>query len=151
MTGKVSFNAFQNMMAYIWQPGKEMYAKELEHNHYLFQFYSEVGIQRVMMVALGHMIRKQFVFERTTDGINPSTNNSAESAWYVGAGVGAWFAINVHDIASVEGGRRYIGQFVVSDPNNFIGVRKVNLCVRVTIDVTKLFKRRTKIRRDDSN
>lgn len=40
---------------------------------------------------------------------------------------------------------------MASDPNNFIGVWKDYMHIRITIDVTLPIKKRIKIRRDDSN
>lgn len=45
----------------------------------------------------------------------------------------------------------YIGKFVESDENNFVGVWREYLCVRVTIDLTKPLKRRMKLRNSQEN
>ncbi|KAF4393835.1 hypothetical protein F8388_018326 [Cannabis sativa] len=40
---------FLNMMVLLWQHGKGMYVKELEPNLFLFEFYHEVDMQKVLV------------------------------------------------------------------------------------------------------
>uniref|UniRef100_A0A803PVR0 Reverse transcriptase domain-containing protein n=1 Tax=Cannabis sativa TaxID=3483 RepID=A0A803PVR0_CANSA len=44
----IDFDSMQNTLASLWQPRKGMFVNELEHNLYIFQFYHEVDIQRVI-------------------------------------------------------------------------------------------------------
>lgn len=46
--GKVDFMAMQHTMAALWKPGRGVYMKELDLNLYLFQFYHELDVKRVM-------------------------------------------------------------------------------------------------------
>lgn len=46
--GYVEFPAMQHTLAALWRSGKGVYMKELETNLYLFQFYREVDVRRVM-------------------------------------------------------------------------------------------------------
>uniref|UniRef100_A0A803QDQ2 DUF4283 domain-containing protein n=1 Tax=Cannabis sativa TaxID=3483 RepID=A0A803QDQ2_CANSA len=49
LTGKISdFWLFQNIMVNLWKPRKGMYIKQLDQNRFLFQFYHEVDVQRVI-------------------------------------------------------------------------------------------------------
>ncbi|KAF4402784.1 hypothetical protein G4B88_010236 [Cannabis sativa] len=143
LTGRVSdFNVFQNMMAFLWQPGMEMYVKELNPNLFLFQFYHEIDIQRVIEGSPWTYDRKPFIFTRLKEGDNPRL---------VGINhLDMW--IQLHDLQSgnqtlsvVTALGNYIGQFLESDQNNFVGVWREYLRVRVRIDVRKPIKRRRKI------
>lgn len=46
--GRVDFPAMQQTLAALWKPGMGVYINELETNLFLFQFYHEVDIKRVM-------------------------------------------------------------------------------------------------------
>ncbi|KAF4379184.1 hypothetical protein G4B88_010578 [Cannabis sativa] len=76
LTGKVSdFRIFQNLMADLWKPGKGMYAKQLDQNRFLFQFYHELDIKRVIEGSPWTYDRKQLIITRLNDGDNPRTVN----------------------------------------------------------------------------
>lgn len=45
----------------------------------------------------------------------------------------------------------YIGEFIESDPNNFVGVWREFLRIRVTIPLDIPLKRRMKLKKSDSN
>lgn len=60
----VDFNAIQNTLASLWKPGKGMFVKELEPNLYLFQFYHELDINRVIDGSPWTFNRAQLIFER---------------------------------------------------------------------------------------
>ncbi|KAF4362960.1 hypothetical protein F8388_020476 [Cannabis sativa] len=76
LTGKVSdFRIFQNLMADLWKPGKGMYAKQLDQNRFLFQFYHELDIKRVIEGSQWTYDRKQLIITRLNDGDNPRTVN----------------------------------------------------------------------------
>ena len=44
----IDFQAMQHRMASLWQRGRGVHVKEIDPNLYLFQFYHEVDIERVM-------------------------------------------------------------------------------------------------------
>lgn len=46
--GVVDFTAMQHTSASLWRPGKGLYIKELDVNLYIFQFYHELDIKRVI-------------------------------------------------------------------------------------------------------
>lgn len=46
--GRIDFEAMHNTLAVLWKLGKGVYMKELDSNLYLFQFYHEVDVRRVM-------------------------------------------------------------------------------------------------------
>lgn len=72
LTGRVSdFNAFQNVLAFLWQPGKGMYVKKLSHNLFLFQFYQEIDVKRVIVGSSWTFDRKQLIFARLKERENP--------------------------------------------------------------------------------
>lgn len=60
-------------MAALWSPGKGMYVKQLEANKFLFQFYHEIDIKRVIDGSPWTFGRFQLVFARLREGENPRT------------------------------------------------------------------------------
>uniref|UniRef100_A0A803NTB2 DUF4283 domain-containing protein n=1 Tax=Cannabis sativa TaxID=3483 RepID=A0A803NTB2_CANSA len=135
----IDFNAMQNKMAQLWQPGRGVYVKELEYNLYLFQFYHEVDIERVMEGSPWTFDRVPLIFERLKVGENPRSVvlNKLE------------FWVQIHNLTTgfiservVRDLGNYVGMFLKSDPNNFIGVWRDYLRVRVKLDITRPLKRK---------
>lgn len=141
--GHVEFQAMQQTLAALWKPGMGVYIKDLEPNLYLFQFYHEIDVKRVMEGCPWSFNRRALVMTRLKEGENPRTVllNSMD----------LW--VQIYDLKPgfmteriVQEVGNYIGKFVSSATNNFVGVWRDYLRVRVTIDVTKPLKRRMKIR-----
>ena len=44
----VNFNAMKNRMATLWQPGRGLCIKAIGSNLFLFQFYHEIDLRRVI-------------------------------------------------------------------------------------------------------
>lgn len=115
----IDFQAMQHKMASLWRPGRGMYVKQLDMNRYLFQFYHEVDIKRVIDGSPWTFRRFQLVFKRLKEGDNPravSINN-----------LDIW--VQMHDLSPgfmsqrvVKDVGNYIGTFIESDVNNFVGV-----------------------------
>ncbi|KAM6580909.1 hypothetical protein CsatA_004683 [Cannabis sativa] len=147
LSGRVSdFDAFQNMMAFLWQPGKGMYVKELNSNLFLFQFYHEIDVERVITGSPWTFNKKQLILHRLKEGENPrSVNLHFLDLW-----------VHIYDLEHgfqslkvVTDIGNLMGKFVESDINNFSGVWREYMRVRVTIDVDKPMRRRMKIFRED--
>uniref|UniRef100_A0A803NFE8 Uncharacterized protein n=1 Tax=Cannabis sativa TaxID=3483 RepID=A0A803NFE8_CANSA len=139
---EIDFLAMQHKMASLWRPGRGLYVKELEPNLYLFQFYHEVDIGRVIEGSPWTFDRIQFVFKRLRSGENPrSVVLNSLDFWVQLHGMSTEFMSQrvVRDIAN------YIGSFVEADPNNFMGIWRDYLRVRVTIRVDRPLKRKMKL------
>ncbi|XP_060959153.1 uncharacterized protein LOC133030431 [Cannabis sativa] len=149
LTGRVSdFNVFQNMMAFLWQPGMGMYVKELNPNLFLFQFYHEIDIQRVIDGSPWTYDRKPFIFTRLKEGDNPRLVEINQMDMWV----------QLHNLqpgnmtlSVITALGNFIGTFIESDPNNFVGVWRDFLRIRVRINVDKPIKRRMKVSSDISS
>ncbi|XP_060961861.1 uncharacterized protein LOC133032058 [Cannabis sativa] len=145
LTGKVSdFMIFQNIMADLWKPGKGMYVKIIEQNRFLFQFFHEIDIQRVLTGSPWTYDRKQLIIERLKKGDNPRTIALNK--------LDIW--VQIHDLQSgfktaraVQQAGNYMGVYLESDPKNFQGVWREYLRVRVRLTVDVPLKRRMKFRK----
>lgn len=141
--GVIDFVAMKQTLAALWRPGRGVYIREVEPNIYLFQFYHEVDIKRVLEGSPWSFNRKALIISRMQDGDVPrgvSLNN-----------IDLW--VQVHDLRVgfmtervLKEVGNYIGVFVESCSKNFHSIWKEYLRVRVSIDVTRPLKRRMKIR-----
>ncbi|XP_060973894.1 uncharacterized protein LOC133039105 [Cannabis sativa] len=138
----IDFQAMQNKIATLWQPGRGLYVKELEPNLFLFQFYHEVDIERVIEGSPWTFDRAPLIFERVKQGENPRQ--------VVLSHLELW--VQIHNMVTgfmseriIQGIGNYIGRFVKSDPNNFLGVWRDYLRIRVKIRVDKPLKKKKKL------
>ncbi|XP_062089039.1 uncharacterized protein LOC133795601 [Humulus lupulus] len=146
--GVIDTQEMQHMMAFLWKPGKGLYVKELGKNLFLFQFYHEIDIQRVIAGSPWTFERKQLIFHRLREGDNPrSVCLNKLDLW-----------VQLFDLqhgfrsqSVVQSIGNYVGRFVDSDINNFSRVWREFLRVRVTVDIDQPLKRRMKISRKDNN
>lgn len=140
----VDFDALRNVMASLWRPGKGMFVKELDVNKYLFQFFHEVDIQRVMEGSPWTFNKVPLIIDRLKQGENPRavTLNKME-IWVQVYDLKVGFMSE--KVLIVIG--NYIGEFVTSCSKNFTGIWRDYLRVRVQIDIDKPLKRRMKIQR----
>lgn len=144
----IDFQAMQHKMATLWRPGKGMYVKQLEANHFLFQFYHDIDIKRVCDGSPWNFGRFQLVLQRIKEGDNPRTMPIINlEIWVQLHDIGTGFMSQrvVTDIGN------YIGKFVESDANNFIGVWREYFRLRVSILLDVSLKRRMKLRKSESN
>ncbi|KAM6558692.1 hypothetical protein CsatA_027931 [Cannabis sativa] len=138
----IDFQAMQNKIATLWQPGRGLYVKELEPNLFLFQFYHEVDIERVIEGSPWTFDRAPLVFERVKTGENPRQVALLHLELWV----------QLHNMTTgfmseriIQGIGNYIGTFLRSDPNNFMGVWRDYLRIRVKIRVDVPLKKKKKL------
>lgn len=115
----IDFEKMQHSMAALWKPGRGVYIKSLEPNLFLFQFYHDVDINRVIEGSPWTYDRMQLVFERLKEGDVPRQVQLNKLDFWV----------QLHDIEHGFMSERvcrdvgnYIGEFLDSDKNNFVGV-----------------------------
>lgn len=138
----LDFRAIQHKMASLWQPGKGICIKELEPNLLLFQFYHEVDMERVIEGSPWTFDRVPLIFERLPPGGDPSAMRPNKLDFWVqlhGLVTGFKSERVVHDLGN------YIGTFVQSDPNNFKGLWRDYLRVRVSFQIDKPLKIKMKL------
>lgn len=93
--------------------------KELENNRYIFQFYHEVDIKKVINGSPWTFGRFPLLFERLKPGDNPRTLFINKLDLWVqlhGMNPGYMSQRVVKDVGN------YIGEYIESDNNNFVGV-----------------------------
>lgn len=68
--GNADFQAMQQTLAALRKPGMGVYIKDLEANLFLFQFYHEVDVKRVIDGCPWSFNRRSLVMARLKDGEN---------------------------------------------------------------------------------
>lgn len=142
----IDFQAMQDKMASLWRPGRGVYVKELETNRYIFQFYHEIDIRRVIEGSPWTFGRHQLVIERLKPGDDPrSIALNSLDLWVQLHGMNPGYMSQrvVQDVGN------YIGSFVESDSNNFMNVWRDYLRVRVSVPLDRPLKRRMKLRKNE--
>uniref|UniRef100_A0A803PH95 DUF4283 domain-containing protein n=1 Tax=Cannabis sativa TaxID=3483 RepID=A0A803PH95_CANSA len=143
----IDFDKIQNILASLWQPGMGMFVKKLDDNRFLFQFYHEVDIQGVVNGSPWTFDRMQLIIQRLPVGgdLNSLQLNHLD----------IW--VQIHDVkpecmkeGTVRGVGNTLGKFIELDPNNFIGVWRDYLRVRVTLDIRKPLRRRMKLTHENA-
>lgn len=130
-------------LAVLWKPGRGVYIKELDVNLFLFQFYHEIDIKRVIDGCPWSFNRRALAIGRLNEGQNPrSVNLNLMDIW-----------VQVHDLKVgfmsekiLAGMGNYIGRYVTYCPSNFVDVWRDYMRIRVTICLDKPLKRRMKIK-----
>ncbi|KAF4346741.1 hypothetical protein G4B88_011066 [Cannabis sativa] len=140
----IDFEAMRHVMASLWQPGKGVYVKEIDSNRYLFQFYHEIDLERVVEGSPWTFNRQQFVFQRLQRGEDPKkvVINSLDM-WVQIHGLQTGFK-SASVVERLEG---FVGTFIKSNPKNFQHVWREYMRLRVSIDITVPLKRRKKLQR----
>lgn len=142
----IDFQVMQHKMASLWRPGKGLYVKQIESNRFLFQFYHEVDIKRVMEGSPWTFGRFHLILERLREGDNPRTKPiNRLDIWVQLHDMNAGF-MSLRVVTDVG---NYIGKFIESDPNNFVGVWREFLRIRVSLPIDVPIKRRMKLKKSE--
>uniref|UniRef100_A0A803QRE7 CCHC-type domain-containing protein n=1 Tax=Cannabis sativa TaxID=3483 RepID=A0A803QRE7_CANSA len=144
----IDFEKMQNILASLWQPGMGMFVKQLDNNRFLFQFYHEVDIQKVINGSPWTYDRMQLIIERLRVGGDPKALPlNTLHIW-----------VQLHDMepgcmAEVTAAKvgNTMGKYIESDPKNFIGVWRAFLRIRVTLSIDKPLRPRMKLTKDDGS
>lgn len=141
--GRIDFEAMKQTLAVLWKPGKGVYIKEIDSNLYLFQFYHEVDIRRVMEGCPWSFNMKAIIMARLKPGQNPRTVDLNHMELWV----------QVHDLKVgfksekiLMGIGNFVGNFISSCSSNFEDVWREYMRIRVSLNLNKPLKRRMKIK-----
>ncbi|KAM6602001.1 hypothetical protein CsatA_021610 [Cannabis sativa] len=138
----IDFDAMQHKMASLWRPVRGLFVKELEPNLFLFQFYHDMDIDRVVEGSPWTFDRIPLIFERLKQGENPRCITPVELTYWVqihGLIAGFRSETVLKDLGN------YIGSYVKMDQNNFAGGWRDYLRIRVRIRVDAPLKKGRKL------
>lgn len=141
----IRVEAIQQVLASVWRPVRGVRVKDIAGNRFVFQFFHEKDIQRILSDGPWAFENATLVLKRLKEGDQPA-NVVLDSADY-------W--IQVHEVPCgfmteriAEQIGRSLGSFVQSDPNNFGGNWKSYMRIRVSIDVNHPLRRILKLRKN---
>lgn len=114
----IDFQAMQHKMTTLQRPVRSVYIKQLDSNKFIFRFYHEVDIMRVIEGSPWTFGRFHLVFQRINERDNPRTLEIKKiDLWVQLHDMGAGFMSQ--RVATYIG--NYTGMYVDGDPNNFVG------------------------------
>ncbi|XP_060959342.1 uncharacterized protein LOC115704505 [Cannabis sativa] len=134
----------KHTLAGLWKPGKGLFVKELGSNLFLFQFYHEIDIKRVINGSPWTFNWLLLIFGRVPRGGDPKAVKLNQlDMWVQIHGLSTGFMTE----KIVSTAANYIGSFVESDPKNYNGLWRDYLRVRVTVNIDVPLKRRMKLKK----
>ncbi|KAH9705864.1 CCHC-type domain-containing protein [Citrus sinensis] len=146
LTDKViNFAAMKNTMASLWRPGKGVCIKDLSPTLFLFQFFHEIDINRVLESGPWTFDQHILLVKRLDENELPQNVPLFLVDFWIqmyNLPVGFMYEKILKNIGD------YVGIFLGSDEHNFMGVWRTYMRIRVSIDVRKPLKRRMKIKKE---
>lgn len=115
----INFQSMQHKMTSLWKPCRGMYVKQLDVNHFIFQFYHKLDIKRVVEGSPWTFGCFQLSFAHLQGGDNLRTlpiNNLDVWVELYGMSPGFMSQRVVTDVGN------YIGSYIEGDANNFLEV-----------------------------
>lgn len=144
----IKFDYMQQVLASVWRPVMGMRVKEIKTNLFVFQFFHEKDISRVIENGPWGFENYTLVCKRLNpDDIPEKTTLHFLDIW-----------VQIHDlpcgymsekIAGIIGD--HVGIFISSDPNNFLGGWRNFLRIRTSIDVREPLKKMMKLKKKDGS
>ena len=136
--------AMKNTLASIWRPVKGVCIKELSPTLFLFQFFHEIDMDRVVKGGPWTFNQHLLITSRVQVGDNPMQIPLFLSEFW----------IQVYDLpcgfmsekVAKEIGK-FIGVYIEADAKNFDGIWRNFMRIRVAIDVRKPLKKRMRIKK----
>ncbi|KAH9680788.1 CCHC-type domain-containing protein [Citrus sinensis] len=146
LTDKViNFAAMKNTMASLWRPGKGVCIKEVSPTLFLFQFFHEIDVKRVLEVGPWTFDQHILLVKRLEENEQPQLVPLFFTSFWIhiyNLPIGFMSEKVLKHIGN------YVGTFVDSDENNFMGVWRTYMRIRVAIDVRKPLKHKMKLKKE---
>lgn len=144
----VKFNFMKETLAGVWRPGKGMTVSEVADKLYLFQFFHEIDMKRILEDGPWAYEQSLLVLKKLELHQSPfEIQLTKEEFW-----------VQIHNLPVGYSSEKvmkaignYVGEFVKVDKNSFDGTWKAFQRVRVSIDITKPLMRKMKIKKAGGN
>ncbi|KAA3460790.1 nucleolin-like [Gossypium australe] len=138
----VHFPAMRNTLANIWHPLEGVQISDLGEKHFLFKFFNEIDISRVINGAPWTFNNHLLIFSRVQENEDSMSISLVYANWWV----------QIHDLPpgffrdsmAVQFGN-FIGKFLEHDTKQILNGYRNFMRIRVQIDVRKPLKRRKKV------
>lgn len=141
----IRFPYFRDTIAAIWRPTMGMNVKELQPKLYLFRFFHEGDMARIMDDGPWSYEQSLLLLRRLSPEEDPETVNITHTEFWV----------QIHGLPNgfksdsvLQAIGNFIGILVKTDDRNFDGSLRVFFRIRVSIDVSKPLKKGMRLRKD---
>lgn len=140
----IKFNVMRDTMASTWRPGKGVNIMEVSMNLYLFQFFHEVDMNRILDDGPWSFEQSLLVLKKLPPHTSPFNIQMKTADFWVQAHnlPMNFFTSKVSEIIG-----NTLGEFIMADKKNFEGGWKSFLRVRARIDITMPLRRKMKMKR----
>lgn len=143
-TKPVKFHFLRDTMASIWRPGRGVCISEIATNLYVFKFYHEVDVKRVLEDGPWSYENNMLILKLLGPSENPQevALNMAEM-WVQAHNLPSNYV--TENVAAAIGST--LGIFIKAHKKNFEGPWRSFMRIRVQLDITKPLRRRLKMKK----
>ncbi|KAJ9135110.1 hypothetical protein P3X46_032329 [Hevea brasiliensis] len=138
----INFNAMKHTVATLWHLGKGICIKELGSSLFMFQFFHEVDVSRVVDLSPWSFDQHLLLFKRLNSNEQPTNVQLFHTLMWVQLHA-LPLGFMLERMASTIG--NFIGGFVEADSSNYFSISRSYMRIRVCIDVQLALKRHLKI------
>ncbi|XP_057810308.1 uncharacterized protein LOC131024788 [Salvia miltiorrhiza] len=142
----INFNLMRSRLASIWRPGKGVFMKDIGDGRFIFQFFHELDLQRILDNGPWSYGNFPLILHKLKKGDLPSKVPLDTLPFW----------IQIHDLPAgfltEKVGRllgNFIGNFLEYDSTNSSGVWRQYMRIRVGINVTEPLKRFKRLKNTD--
>lgn len=144
----IKFEYMQQVLASVWRPVMGIRVKEIRANLFIFQFFHERDLARVLDNGPWGFENYTLICKRLgPDDIPEKTPLFFLDIWAQIFDLPCGYMSE--KIAVLVG--NHMGSFIASDPNNFLGGWRSFLRIRVSLDVRLPLKRKMKMKKKDDS
>ncbi|KAH9763510.1 reverse transcriptase domain-containing protein [Citrus sinensis] len=140
----VNFAAMKNTMAALWRQGKGVCIKALSPTLFLFQFFHEIDVRRILDSGPWTFDQHILLVHRLGAEEQPQNVPLFHTNFWIQV---YNLPLGFQSERILQSLGNYIGSFLESDENNLKGVWRNYMRLRVTLDVRKPLKRRMRLKR----
>ena len=138
----INSQAMKDALSKIWRPVKGVFIRDINPNLFLFKFFHELDMERVIKGGPWTFDRHLFLMKPLTTADEPTTVKLNHTELWVQVfdmPIGLQSERVLRDVGN------FTGVFVESDPRNLDGNWKTYILIRVALDIRKPVKRKMKI------
>ncbi|KAL9440546.1 hypothetical protein AB3S75_019254 [Citrus x aurantiifolia] len=140
----INFVVMKNTMAALWRPGKGVCIKDLSLTLFLFQFFHEVDVRRILDARPWTFDQHILLVHRLGADEQPHNVPLFHTTFWIQF---YNMPLGFQSERTLQSIGNYIGSFLESDENNLKGVWRNYIRLKVSLDVRKPLKRRMQLKR----
>lgn len=144
----IKFPFFKDTIAALWRPAMGMNIKELQPKRYLFRFFHEGDLERIIKDGPWAYEQSLLILRRVEPHEDPESLVLMHSAFWIQV---HGLPVGYRSDAILQAVGNFIGTLVKTDERNFDGTMHVFYRIRVVIDVSKPLKKGMRLKRDNGD